>query len=184
MLPHLRPGAKVLDVGAGKGELVKALRERGFDARGIDKESGVDFLRYDTPERFDAIVFVTSLHHLDPLAAGIEKARELLLPRGLLLADEFDLASADAENTARWMEIKKKHGDPMHAFHEHMAHHGVLANAPQMRSAISRRFEILDEWRWPYLFRFQHEGDASLLLREELEKKYAPLGWRVVARAR
>jgi SAM-dependent methyltransferase len=184
VLPHLRPGARVLDVGAGKGELVRALRSQGFDARGIDKESGVDFLRFSSSEKFDAILFITSLHHLDPLSAGIEKAHSLLSANGLLLADEFDLASADAQNTARWMEIKQKHGDPMHAFHQHMAHHGVLANAAQMRTAIARRFEILDEWRWPYLFRFQHDGDASLLLREEREKKYTPLGWRVVARAR
>ena len=32
----LRPGARVLDAGAGRGRLVEALRRAGYDARGID----------------------------------------------------------------------------------------------------------------------------------------------------
>ena len=32
----LRPGARVLDAGAGRGRLVRALRSAGFDARGIE----------------------------------------------------------------------------------------------------------------------------------------------------
>lgn len=39
----------------GKGNLVKALREKGFNVIGTDILHGYDFLRW-TPERFDCIV--------------------------------------------------------------------------------------------------------------------------------
>lgn len=33
---HVRPGARVLDIGCGEGELMAALRDRGCDARGME----------------------------------------------------------------------------------------------------------------------------------------------------
>ena len=62
-LEHLRPGGAILDVGAGSGRDMKALRERGFEVLGIDgsrqlarratKFSGATCL----PMRFDEIKF-------------------------------------------------------------------------------------------------------------------------------
>ena len=38
----LRPGARVVDLGAGDGESVRLLRSRGFDAVGVDKHAAPD----------------------------------------------------------------------------------------------------------------------------------------------
>ena len=38
--PYLSPGDKIVDVGSGAGELVRNLRERGYDAQGIEPNQG------------------------------------------------------------------------------------------------------------------------------------------------
>src|SRR4029077_18260821 len=69
------PPARVLEVGAGHGELAAALREAGYDVVAIDPTAhgapGVEpipLLDLDAPDAsFDAAVAVVSLHHVEPL---------------------------------------------------------------------------------------------------------------------
>jgi SAM-dependent methyltransferase len=182
VLPSLRPGASVLDVGSGRGELVAALRAKGFAARGIDKEDGEDLFDFSGGP-YDALVFVASLHHIAPLERAVAKAHSLLAPRGLLIVDDFDLPSADEAAMRLWAKIRRKDGDPVHAFRHHHEKHGVIWSALQMREAIAKRFEVERDEPCPYLFRYVHDGeDADPVLAEEASMKR--LGWRLMARAR
>lgn len=96
----------VLDVGCGEGMLAQRLAPVSRSVTGIDPEPAavqrardrlaavdqvamdqvavdeVDFSDYDPgDDRFDLIVFVASLHHMD-LRSSLVKARELLRPSG------------------------------------------------------------------------------------------------------
>jgi SAM-dependent methyltransferase len=102
-------GARVLDVGAGRGRLVGALQAAGYDARGIEpsrrsaqlaSQAGVAIERrdlFDHSDRdLDAVVLWHVLEHLDEPADALARAREWLGPRGLLLAGTPNIASWQA----------------------------------------------------------------------------------------
>ena len=102
----LRPGARVLDAGAGRGRLVQALRSAGFDARGIEP-AGRNAVPDDPPvERhtiaehrdsgLDAVVLWHVLEHLDDPAGALEHVRGWLAPGGLLLVALPNAASLQA----------------------------------------------------------------------------------------
>ncbi len=94
------PPARVLDVGCGGGEFLKAASEAGYRATGIDvsvaavaacRSRGLDaragdFLRVDLGERFDLVTMWDVVEHLREPAAFVRRARELLSPGGWLLA--------------------------------------------------------------------------------------------------
>ena len=108
----LPPGGTVLEVGSGDGSLAARLRAAGWRVKAIDVDAeaveaararGVDAACVDffdvRGERFDALVFTRSFHHLSPLSAAIAQSRALVAPGGTLVLDEFahdelDLASA------------------------------------------------------------------------------------------
>ena len=66
-LCELLDAKTILDYGCGKGALVKALREAGYDARGydpaIDAYSG-------TPEPADVVICTDVLEHIEPERLG------------------------------------------------------------------------------------------------------------------
>jgi len=93
----------ILDVGCGDGTLVRYLRSVDNEIIGIDisdysiqkaiKEnsySNVSFVRtsfedfHTDNERFDAVVFIASIHHMDMVNA-IDKAKKLLAKNGVLI---------------------------------------------------------------------------------------------------
>jgi SAM-dependent methyltransferase len=88
-LDRLAPPGPVLDVGAGGGALIDALRARGRGVTGIERAS----TRCDVAEAnlveiegtWAAIVFWHSLEHLPEPGAALEQAVELLAPRGVLV---------------------------------------------------------------------------------------------------
>src|SRR4051812_24854123 len=103
------PPARVLEVGAGRGELAAALREAGYDVVAIDPAAngapGVDpvaLLELRAADAsFDAAVAVVSLHHVEPLEGSCERLAAVVRPGGVLVIDEFDGARLD-ERAARW----------------------------------------------------------------------------------
>jgi SAM-dependent methyltransferase len=82
----------VLDVGAGDGTLLDALRRHGRDALGLELVSTRPDIRAadvedlpDDERDFAAIVFWHSLEHLRRPSSALARAAELLAPRGVLV---------------------------------------------------------------------------------------------------
>lgn len=83
------PPARVLEVGAGAGELAGELRGAGFEVTAIDPAAveGTGVQRaalLDVSGAFDAAVAVVSLHHLEPLSDSCAHLASLVLPEGCL----------------------------------------------------------------------------------------------------
>src|SRR5215212_5543606 len=111
------PPARVLEVGAGGGDLAADLAAGGYDVVAIDPAGGPPHVRQvalhelEEPDgSFAAAVAVTSLHHVEPLGPSCARLAALLAPAAPLVIDEFDVAAYD-EAAARWW---LSHGD-----HEH-----------------------------------------------------------------
>lgn len=97
LLADLQPG-KLLDIGAMKGEFVRAMRDDGWDAEGTDFSQLPenlfnvpmrygDFLKIDyEPESFDCITMWAVLEHVYEPAAYVQKIAKLLKPGGRLVA--------------------------------------------------------------------------------------------------
>jgi SAM-dependent methyltransferase len=185
-ITHALAGRKrILDVGCGRGLLAAKLGSEGLavtaldrslahlEARGTANVTFIerDFLEYEA-EPFEAILFVTSLHHIPDLDRALLRAHELLLPGGLLIAEEFALEAPDA-HTARWyyevQELLALGGLHPHEHHQHI--HGSSAQSPQARwmnehvetpplhsgeamaTPVKKRFRILETTPGPFLYR-------------------------------
>lgn len=55
LFPYLKPDWVIWECAKGKGNLVKALQNKGFKVVGTDLDEGFDFLHYK-PEHFDCII--------------------------------------------------------------------------------------------------------------------------------
>jgi SAM-dependent methyltransferase len=109
--------ARVLEVGAGDGELADELREAGYDVVAIDPAGGPDGVRQvalldlDEPEgSFDAAIAVVSLHHVDPLGPSCEHLARLVRRGGVLAVDELDVERLDERATAYWTAQRRAAG--------------------------------------------------------------------------
>jgi SAM-dependent methyltransferase len=127
----------VLEVGCGKGEVARALAERGHEVVAIDPEApeGSIFRRttieaLDDPGPFDAVFAGLSLHHVHDLAAVLDKLVRLL--DGPLILNEFAWDRREPM-TPEWEE-----------------EHDGLHDYGAMRAELDARFaECFFEWR-PY----------------------------------
>jgi SAM-dependent methyltransferase len=167
------PPARVLEVGAGAGELATALRGLGYDVVAIDPAASapevlpVALLDLDAGDgSFDAAVAVLSLHHVEPLEASCRRLAEVVRPGGRLVVDEMDVAALDARAAGWWAG---HHGDHAHADHasdpaamvtDMQAH---LHPARLVRAALEPGFELGPVERGPYL----HRWDLPPALRDE-----------------
>jgi SAM-dependent methyltransferase len=176
------PPARVLDAGCGRGGLAAALRDRGYDVTGIDRDpeavaagtaAGAPVIEADITQYrdrpFDVIVFSLSLHHVERLGAAIERAAALLHPGGLLIADEFAWERAD-ETTAAWFYDTAAliaavgppgwNGPPGPADRPlqrwTVRHRDIdpMHTGAAMIDAIAARFELREPERVPYLHRY------------------------------
>jgi SAM-dependent methyltransferase len=182
-LTHALTGRKrILDAGCGRGLLAAKLGSDGFAVTALDRSLAHleardtpnvtfverDFLEYEA-EPFEAILFVASLHHIPDLDRALLRAHQLLVPGGLLIAEEFALEAPDV-HTARWyyevQELLALGGlSPSHHLH------GSSAQSPQARwsdehvetpplhtgeamvVAVKKRFRILETTPGPFLYR-------------------------------
>ena len=161
----LEPGARVLDVGCGRGGLVRRLRSRGLDAYGVDPRAPQEphlttakAEELDGDQAYDAVSAVMSLHHaeLGPVCSAVAR---LLRPDGVLVVSEFDWPAYDGR-VARWLsEVDRSSAD--RSVSGWRAEHAGLHACPTLRTALARVFVVEAEQRGPYF--------ARMLRRPELE---------------
>jgi SAM-dependent methyltransferase len=105
----LERGARVLDAGAGTGRLVAALRDAGYDARGIDPSRRsvelaaaeerpivADAIQDHDDAGLDAVVLWHVIEHLPDPTAALARVRAWLRPGGLLVVGAPNVASLQA----------------------------------------------------------------------------------------
>ncbi|HET8607671.1 MAG TPA: methyltransferase domain-containing protein [Gaiellaceae bacterium] len=168
------PPARVLEIGAGDGELARTLAGAGYDVLAIDPEprgAGVRACALheldEPPASFDAAVAVVSLHHVEPLAGSVARLADSLKPGAPLVLDELDVAALDRTAAAWWIEQRCARGadapdDPDEVVAEHRAH---LHPLERILEALAERFELGVPLRGAYLYRWHL--DASLRPVEE-----------------
>ena len=203
---HLPPApARVLEVGCGDGELTRELIDRGYDAHGIDPRApdgphferiGLEVLRAE--HRYDAAIAVVSLHHVADLPLAVERLAEAIVPRGLLLVDEFDREQLDAPTTA-WLGHQRQAlaaagvgPEPEHGHaHEHEHHAATSHDLAEIHTwdtvstALATRFEMRSVERVEYLYRYETHLALQPLERAMIELgAINATGVRYVARAR
>ena len=111
-----RSNLRFLEVGCGRGHLAKALIDKGHQVLPIDvSEEAVAFARsLGLPAKqtdifgvngsaFDGILFIQSLHHINPLDQSLAQAARLLGKGGFVLVDDFAFNKID-ERTAVWFQ--------------------------------------------------------------------------------
>jgi SAM-dependent methyltransferase len=157
--------ARVLEVGAGDGELAALLAATGYDVLAIDPAADagsahvepIALLDVGAPDAsFDAAVAMLSLHHLEPLGASCERLAALIRPGGRLVIDEIDFELLDERAAGWWIEQRAAAGRE----HPHDAATMVaeldehLHSLRAVRAALAPHFALGEPVRGAYLHRW------------------------------
>lgn len=133
----LEPGRRLLDVGAGSGDLLAAARDRGYDAAGVELSAegverararhGLETVLGGTFEEaplagaaFDVVVAWHVVEHVFDLGAFVRRAHEVLRPGGLLVVgtESYRYPTNSALRAARFASgrVPRPVTSPMHTF--------------------------------------------------------------------
>jgi SAM-dependent methyltransferase len=168
------PPARLLEIGAGDGELARVLADAGYEVLAIDPEpAGADVRpvalhELDEPSgSFDAALAVTSLHHVEPLEDSLRRLAELLKPGGLLVVDEFDVATFDERAAGWWLRQRQALGAAEHTSAEELVgeHRAHLLPLERIIAALEPDFHVGTPLYGAYLYRW--DLDESLRQDEE-----------------
>jgi len=185
------PPCRVLEVGAGEGELAAALAAAGYVVTAIDPEPrggdvhGVALADVTAePGTFEAAVAIRSLHHVHPLDQSLERLAEVLQPGAPLVIDEMDVLAFDRRAADWWLGQQAALGrardvSPQQLVDEHRAH---LHPLDAIVEALTAWFDLGTAVRRPWLYRWDL-GDA---FRDEEERlisagQLPAVGARIVA---
>lgn len=175
------PPVRVLEVGAGEGELAQALTAAGYDVLAIDPGTQAGHVRpvalhelHEPPDSFDAAVAVVSMHHVEPLPESCRRLAELVRPGGTLVLDEFDVARVDEQAAGWWLAHRAALEEHRHAGEDapreapevvaelrHRCH-----TLSDLQAALGQWFTLAEPVRGPYLYRWAR---TSELRETELE---------------
>jgi SAM-dependent methyltransferase len=170
------PPARVLEVGAGDGELARFLTAAGYSVVAIDPDAGsadvlpIPLLELDEPAAsFDAAVAVVSLHHVNPLDASFERLADVLRTGATLVVDEFDVERFDERAAGWWLEQRSALG-----FVEATSARELVADMraevhslSRIETALEAHFDLGRPQRASYLYRWDLD-DALRSPEEEL----------------
>jgi SAM-dependent methyltransferase len=117
-LDRIAPAGRILDVGAGGGDLVDALAARGRDVVGVERRPSRPDLREISPLHlegpFAAVVFWHSLEHMRDARAVLDHSAALLAPGGVLVIAVPNAESLQARVFGdRWLALDL----PRHLIH-------------------------------------------------------------------
>jgi SAM-dependent methyltransferase len=117
-LDEIAPPGPVLDVGAGDGVLIDALRRRGRDAQGLERQANRADVRAEPLSEvggeWAALVFWHSLEHLPEPGEAIRHAARLLAPGGVVVVAVPNIDSLQARAFGdRWLHLDP----PRHLVH-------------------------------------------------------------------
>ena len=103
LAPYIKPGDRILDAGAGGGEVVYVLRKLGFDATGLEPDEQyarharealavpvtTGFVQDATfaAGSFDVVTMYHALEHVEDPAAILSRLRSWMADRGVLLIE-------------------------------------------------------------------------------------------------
>jgi len=98
---------KVLDFGAGSGEITKELQKRGIDSTPLEPMVNGYLKKQNYPEKFDCIFCVEVLEHIPNLWEELEELDENLASGGIIIAttlltNSFIFASNGKEYFKQW----------------------------------------------------------------------------------
>jgi 2-polyprenyl-3-methyl-5-hydroxy-6-metoxy-1,4-benzoquinol methylase len=185
--------ARVLEIGAGQGELATALSAADYRVTGIDPaaEPGSHVQRRSLLEAegsFDAAVAVVALHHVDPLEQSCAHLATLVEPGGLLVIDEIDIERYDQRATSWWLGQRLALGrphdeqDPTRLLEE-LRHHIHPLNL--IKAALEPHFELGEPIRGAYLHRWGLQAELREAEVDLIADGLLPaVGARLVARRR
>ena len=186
--------SRVLEIGAGDGELARALRDDGYEVLAIDPEPRGEDVQplalielHESIAPFDAALAVTSLHHVEPLEASIARLAEVLEPGAVLVVDEFDVGTFDEQAAEWWLRQRRALGgapekSATELVSEHRAH---LHPLERIVVALEPQFELETPVYGPYLYRWNlaetlRDEEVAAISGEEIPA----VGARFVARLR
>jgi SAM-dependent methyltransferase len=114
------------------------------------------FEAFDAPaESYDAVVFNLSLHHVEDLAAVVDKARRLLRPGGRVVCHEFAYDRLD-EVTAAWLFQVQQ-----------LVLSGLAESTPEAGRGAEATAELRRDWTTRFAEHGLHGFDAMLSALEE-----------------
>jgi len=174
--------SRVLEVGAGSGELAAHLASRGHRVLAVDssldavleaRTRGVDARHVAWPDfaggPFDFVLFTRSLHHIGPLEQALRRASEVLTLDGRAVVEDFAFHDAGRETVHWFRENLEKLRPEMRGDGRSFACRLLDANDPidewtrdadhfhsaeAMREALNDVFEIEMESAVPYVYRY------------------------------
>jgi SAM-dependent methyltransferase len=155
--------ARILEIGAGDGELAQELAASDYDVVAIDPEPGAPHVRgvalheLDAPaDDFDAAVAVISLHHVEPLPESCRRLAEVVRSGGALVIDEFDVDAFDGQAARWWLAHRHAAGEEEHTDPDELVAdlRGHLHPLRSVLEALGPWFRFEQPVRGPYLYRW------------------------------
>jgi SAM-dependent methyltransferase len=185
------PPARVLEVGAGSGELAGALGDAGYAMTAVDPAaepggSVQSCALLDVRGSFDAAVAVVSLHHVDPLEESCAHLASMLPPGATLVIDELDIDRYDDRAIRWWLSQREALGVGEHQHDRsgilgHLREH--IHSLDTVLAALAPHFDLGCPVPGPYLHRWElrpslFDAEVDLIASGRLPA----VGCRLVAR--
>jgi len=185
------PSCRVLEVGAGEGELATALAGAGYAVTAIDPDPRGDNVHAVALGDLDAAAglfggaaAIRSLHHVHPLESSLQRLAEALSPGAPLVVDEMDVAAFDRRAADWWLRQQAAHGEPSQKtadqlVEEHRAH---LHPLDVILETLAEWFTVGAPVRGPWLYRW-NLGPSFRIEEETLiaSGELPAMGARIVA---
>jgi SAM-dependent methyltransferase len=162
------PPTRVLEIGAGKGELALALATAGYEVTAVDPAAPPDShvqprSLLEVQGSFDAAVSVVALHHVEPLEESCAHLATLIPAGGTLVIDEIDIDRYDERATGWWLGQRRARGhhdesSPAQIL-DGLRHH--IHPLTRIHAALQPYFDFGESVRGAYLHRWSLSAELQ-----------------------